>query len=197
MGAGILLERVAQRHVLDLPAPADLPGVGGDEGEGTLRIPLVLGQVQADPACHVPDRMTGLEVALDAVGVLDGAFGQRHPDLGPEPDEHRDREILGPAHRRDGLGEVFESGEIGFGKHHCRRLGRVERATGCADELPPQFAPEGEARIEVGGQFGGAEVQQAVATTPAESLGDLLVRCGGWTGAGRRAVAVNGDPSAW
>ncbi len=67
LGPGVVLERPAERQVLGLGLLGNLVDVGRDEGEGKLGISLVLGQVEADPADHVPDRALLFQIALDPV----------------------------------------------------------------------------------------------------------------------------------
>ena len=81
--AGVLPQRAAQGQVLDSLPSGELSGVGGEECEGSARVALVLGQVQADAPGQVPDRVTARQEALQSSLGLVCHVGQRLADLGP------------------------------------------------------------------------------------------------------------------
>ena len=103
LGPGVVLERTSQRQVLGLGQLGDLVNVGGDEGKRKLGIALVLGQVEAHAAHHVPDRAVLFQVALDTVWVPLGFRRQCRAYIGPDVTQQRSREDFGALHGRHGL----------------------------------------------------------------------------------------------
>ena len=136
-GPGVVLERPPERQVLRLGLPGDLVNIGGDEGKGKLGIALVLGQVEADAADHVPDRAVLLQVALDTVLVPLRLGRQGRAHVGPELAEQRGVEELGALHGRHRLDQGRELVGVRVGNDKRLRIGRVERTAHPATNARP------------------------------------------------------------
>ena len=184
---GVLSQGAAQGHVLDLLPSRDMAGVGGDEGEGVAGIALVLGQVQADAARQVPDRIAARQEALEVAIALGGALGQRLARLRPQPLEQRQCDALGAAHGGRLGRQRRERCGVGFGQ--AQGLGGQGNGLGAGGghQQSPQLAPPGQARVQRRAQLGRAEVKQAMARAPCEGLLDAV---GGLGGQRERAVGI-------
>ncbi len=65
-GAGVLAQRLAERHVLRLGLRREPRGVGRHEGERVVRVAAVFRQVEVHAADQVPGRVQRLEEVLQA-----------------------------------------------------------------------------------------------------------------------------------
>ncbi len=102
---GGLLERAPQRAVLHLAAGARPHGVGGEEGEGTIVVPAVLGQVQAHLADRVPRGMACAEPVSDGAAVRADLLGEGAMEVGPARGDPVGIDVLAAVHGRDGTGQ--------------------------------------------------------------------------------------------
>ena len=97
--AGVLLQGIAQRQMLEATAGAEAGRVGGQKRERPLLVVLVLGQVEADPSHLPPARRP---CAQQAGHAARGRGGVLHPrvELLPQALQEVRREILASLHRR-------------------------------------------------------------------------------------------------
>ena len=109
--AGVLLERFAQRQMLDSALCRQPLSIRRQEGEGRFRVAFVLGQVQRH--CARPDATVGSSAA---------GMPERHPYTHGPPLEraHRERSTSRPTRKRRGI-----RGRAGAGPQHagCQLLG--------------------------------------------------------------------------
>ena len=89
--------------MLGLGLDRNLVDVRRDKREGEVRVLLVLGQVEADPADHVPNRVVLPEVPLDSVLEPRSFGGEGLAHVEPEVFEQWGPDQLRAPHGRRGL----------------------------------------------------------------------------------------------
>ena len=102
--AGVKLQGTGQRQVLGLAGGAEFFGEGGQEGEGTLGVGLVFGEVEG----HAPDHMPGgALLAQPGLHALSGKLGDVLGQIQPPAFEDLGGEVFGPSEGGGGGDEGF------------------------------------------------------------------------------------------
>ena len=163
----------------DLREPA---GIGGHEGEGPLGMLLVLGQVERDAAHGAPDRVDGVEEAVDPPGRGGRRAAGLRIDLLPEGVGPRGVEELQSPEGWRALDPVGPGGPI---RRRDRREGRVLVARRLA-ERGQVAAGEGAAEGQRGrqGLAMGRQAEEALGRRNGKGLADA-----GRSGVGQREEA--------
>ena len=168
---GVLAQRVTEREMLGLAVGGELPGVGGDEGEGRLVVLAVQGEVEVDAAHEVPRRAEAPEQFLRAEPGARPLVVEGGADLLPQRLEDRGAEVLRARHRRRGRGQRQERlarrrGSVPAPASRRRLRGRAERVHEEGAQLAPIREHGGQRRADLAG----AELQQPVAGPAGEGL---------------------------